>query len=554
MSLEGVLGVDISSGKMGRLLWAAVGGFWLALMGLPSASMAASKASSQFRKEADALFTNGNLLRLVLEIPESGMKSLRSAPRTYVPAVLHDGNTTYSNLAVHLKGAAGSFRRVDDQPGLTVNFNYLEPDSPRFHGLKKIHLNNSVQDPSRLSELVAGQMFREAGVPAARAAPVLVELNGRKLGLYVIMESMNKDFLAQYFKNAKGNLYGQSRRGDITDNLERMEGDAPLTREDLAALGAAVREENPKLRLERMEKTLDLDRFLTFMALEAILGHWDGYTIACHNYRLYQDVDTGRMVFFPHDLDQLMVRQNVGLMPRANGLVAQGVLNTPELRARYQQRVCSLATNLFMGPRWPARVEQAVSTLLPALESYDADIARAFTNAATNFKGRFISRGRQLERQIAILSGTSKPLAFSNNVARLKEWQGESWQNATRLERIKTDDGRQTLWISTPSPTMASWRTQVLLEPGRYRFEGMAGCSGVEATFRKRGNGAGLTAPNYRRTSSLMLSGDAPWQKLTCEFEVTAAEDVELACELGASKGQVWFDEATLQLVRLSKP
>ena len=48
------------------------------------------------------------------------------------------------------------------------------------------------------------------------------------------------------------------------------------------------------------------------------------------------------------------------------------------------------------------------------------------------------------------------------------------------------------------------------------------------------------------------LSGDATWQKLTYEFNVAApSDDVELVCELRASKGEVCFDLNSLRLVRI---
>ena len=498
------------------------------------------------------MFTNFTLLHLTLDISKEGMESLRRAPRKYVPATLHDGDSIYTNLAVHVKGGSGSLRKVDDRPGLTLHFGYLEPDGTRFHGLKKVHLNNGIQDPSRVSELVAGQVFRNAGVPAARTAHALLEFNGQKLGLYVIMEAMNKDFLAQYFKNPKGDLYGQSRKCDVTDPIERMEGDGPLTRDGLKALADAVQEPNPQRRLEKLEKTLDIDRYLSFMALEVIFGHWDGYTFARHNYRIYEDLDTGRMVFFPHDLDQLMTRPNAGLLPRPNGLVSQAMLSTPELRARYIQRVCSLATNLFVVPQLTNRVTLAMTALLPTLQADDARTAFAFSNAAALYKTRIVNRRVKLERQFAILNGTAEPLAFTNDVARLTDWAGEAWQ-AARLERIPYTDGRPTLSITTTRQGAAAWHTQVLLEAGHYRFEALVRCAGVETTAQqKKRGGVGLLVPGYyKRTEANTLSGDAPWQKLYYEFETGATEDVDLACELRALKGQVWFDAASLQLVRL---
>ena len=510
----------------------------LALAGLAGAAVAAAARTDPNRAEADALFSRRTLLRLALEIPERGMDSLRRDPRQYVAATLRDGNTTYSNVAVHLKGSAGSFRRVDDRPGLTLNFDYLEPDGPRFHGLKKVHLNNSVQDPSRLSEWVAGQMFREAGVPAARAAHALLELNGHDLGLYVILESMNKDFFGQYLQNPRGSLYGQPRRGDVMDDLERMEGNEPLTRAELKALAEAAREEDVGLRLERLDQTLDLDRFLSFMALESILCHWDGYTIARHNYRLYHDLDTDRVVFLPHDLDQLMVRQNVGLVPRAGGLVAQAVLNTPTLSARYRQRVCSLATNLFVVPRWTSQVDQAAAALLPALQAADASLAQDFARQATQLKGRMISRGQQMERQLAILAGTARPLSFSNEIGRLPRWAAERWQDLARAERTSGANGRSCLWISADRPAAASWRTRVLLEPGRYRFEGLARCAGLEMPPRRKGGGACLMVSGVRPSASSVLQGDTPWQKLACELAVAGLEEVECPVNFARSRAK----------------
>ena len=546
-----MLGIVRWTDRQARHFCAVAVALGLALTSLVFPSHAGSKAFANSREEADAFFTNGTILRLQLEIPESGLISLRRDPRTYVAATLRDGNTTYSNIAVHLKGGSGSFRRLEDRPGFTVNFSYLEPDCPRFHGLKKIHLNNSVQDPSRVSELVCGQMFREAGVPAARAAHALLEFNGRRLGLYVVMESMTKDFFRQYFKNPEGNLYGQTRKCDVNDPMERMEGDGPETREDLKALAAAVQETNVARRVEQMEKTLDVERFLSFMALETILCHWDGYTMARHNFRIYQDVDTGRMVFIPHDLDQLMVRANVGFIPRTYGMVAAAVVNTPELRTRYLQRVCSLSTNLFLVPRWTNRVDQAMAAVLPTVQDYDPETARFFSIYANAFKTRIVNRDLQLKRQMTVLNGTAKPLAFTNDIVLLREWWSEGGRAVTRLERTKDQDGTLALWINTTGPAQASWRCQVLLAPGRYRLEGRVRCAGVETPPRRKAGGAGLTASGLRRSDSSVLTGDSPWQKLTCEFEVITTEDVDLGCELRAQRGEVWFDSDSLVLVRL---
>ena len=65
----------------------------------------------------------------------------------------------------------------------------------------------------------------------------------------------------------------------------------------------------------------------------------------------------------------------------------------------------------------------------------------------------------------------------------------------------------------------------------------------------KLANGAGLRVSGGKRTQQLLGSSD--WMPLEYEFEVEAGgEEKELVCELRAREGEVWFDAASLKLVR----
>ena len=512
----------------------------------------AASAKEQHRAEVDAFFTNHTILRLSLTISSNGMESLRKKPREYVEATLQEGDTVHT-VGVHVKGGSGSLRKVDDRPGFTVDFNRFD-ETNRFHGLKKIHLNNGAQDATRLSEFIGSQLFREAGVPAPRPAHALFEFNGRRMGLYVILESMDKDFLGRTFTNKHGNLYGQTPACDITNKIGLMEGPEPGTYEDLQALAAAVAEEDPARRVARMEKALDVERFISFMAMEIILCHWDGYTFNRHNFRIGEGTGDGRMVFMPHDLDQLMKRQSLGLLPTARGLTSQAVLNTPELRARYLARACDLVTNVFVVPRLTNRVDEAVVALLPTIRAYDGELASNFVATAGELKSRIIGRGLKLQRQLDIVNGRIAPVAFRDGTARLANWLVESVPVGGRMERVKTEGRKSALWIKLGGTNTANagvWRTSLLLGPGWYRFEGLVRCAGVDSLRWRKGEGAGLTQPSLRLPDTFRLRGDLTWQKVAVDFEVGGAEDVDLLCDLRADKGEAWFAEDSLQLVRL---
>src|SRR6185436_13454519 len=158
----------------------------------------------------DDLFTNGPLLHLQISVPQESVSALRTNARDYVRATVREGSNVWSSVGIHLKGSVGSFRNIDAKPALTLSFDKFAPEQ-RFHGLRKIHLNNSVEDASYMNELLGSELFRAAGVPAARVTHALVELNERPFDLYVLKEGFTEEFLARYFRHPDGNLYDISR-------------------------------------------------------------------------------------------------------------------------------------------------------------------------------------------------------------------------------------------------------------------------------------------------------------------------------------------------------
>src|SRR5213076_217273 len=133
---------------------------------------------------------------------------------------------SYTDIALHLKGSSGSFQPLDQKPGFTLDFSENNP-AQTLAGLRKIHLNNSVEDPSYLNEQIGSELFRAAGVPVPRVSHALVEMNGRPLGLYVLKEGLTEDFLSFYFRRGDGNLYEPERGNDVDGHMKRLLGRDP---------------------------------------------------------------------------------------------------------------------------------------------------------------------------------------------------------------------------------------------------------------------------------------------------------------------------------------
>jgi spore coat protein CotH len=323
-------------------------------------------------EEVDAFFAAGRPVAIAIEIGQQQADSLRRDHRKYVPVTLREGGVTYKDAGVHLRGAAGSFQPFDAKPGLTLNMDKFA-DGQRWRGMDKFHLNNSAQDPSYLSEILCGELFRAVGVPTARFGHAAVTINGRPRGFYCLKEGYGKGFLLKHFKNSHGNFYDGGFLREIDQPLELVSGKGDVKdRGDLKALVSAVREGDHRRRLEQLARLLDLDQFISYMVMSSITWDWDGYPFKANNYRIYHDPERNKLVFIPSGLDQMFGEPNGPALPGFGGMVARGVVETPEGRRRYWARMREVMRTVFEPERWVKRLDELERQIQPALAATDA--------------------------------------------------------------------------------------------------------------------------------------------------------------------------------------
>jgi hypothetical protein len=505
--------------------------------------------------ETDDLFVTREVPSLRIEIPAEGMKVLRDYHQVWrqarperidVKATVREGTKVYEDVAIHLKGSF-TFQPIDGRPSLTLNFDKFAKGQ-RFHGLTKLHLNNTVQDPSYLSEAFARDLFNDIGVPAPRAGHALVTLNGRAMGLYVLIEGANKPFLKRHFKSTEGNLYDPGDREDITGELEVDSGINREDRSELVRLAEATEEPDPARRWERLEELLDVDEFLSFIAGEVLLVHWDGYgTGAPNNYRVFHDISRGKFVFMPQGLDQLLRSGATGqkLTPHFTGIVARGLMTTPEGRRRYLARIASLAAKEFRRDALLARINRLAAPVRAALAS-DRQMIQALDEGVSYLKAAVTARTEVVAR---LLNQPARPVIFdASNTATPSDWQFKTGNTRPASGRKFVVDNREVLQVLSRGPeTVGSWRTLLLLEEGRYEFTGRARTEGFATADANSTDGVILRISGEQFPESSMSSD---WTTLRYEFEVHGIEDVELVCEFRGARGMGTFDPGSMRLVR----
>lgn len=514
-----------------------------------------SKPKASHTEATDRLFTGTEVPRLKIDIPDNELEKLRKQQPTFgqqgerpvVQVTVTDGATVYTNVALHLKGAAGSFRPVDDSPAMTLNFDKFVPGQT-FRGLQKLSLNNSVQDPTFLSEQFSREMFNKAGVPAPRATHAHVTLNGRNLGLYGLVEGWNKQFLARHFKNTKGNLYDGGFLKDITDDLAVNSGDNEKDHSDRNALADAAKETDPVVRADKLGKVLDVERFLSFIAMDILLWDWDGYALNKNNWRLFHDMDRDKMVFMPHGLDQMLWKPEGAILPRMEGMVARAVVGIPALRKRYFERVRELRNSLFQVESMTHRVMEIAAKIKPIIAEKGSGAANDHDMKVQEFCKALARRCQSLDEQLA---NPIEPLRLAaDGTAKLVSWESKSVFGKPSMEKVEID-GTPTLHLGTQSgSSIGTWKTRVWLDSGRYKVETRVKAKKIVADPGDNRPGTGLSANGSKQEQPITETAD--WKPLEQEFNVPdSMSEVQIVCEFRGMEGEAWYDLNAMKLRRI---
>jgi spore coat protein H len=370
---------------------------------LLACGVAARDGSTKSSKERDAFFRDGKVLHLSIEIDNPALESLRREPRKYVKAVLKEGDRSFRDVGIHVKGAAGSWQGIDAKPGLTLNMDKFKDDQ-RFRGMDKFHLANSVQDPSYLSELICGELMRAAGVPASRIGHAVVTINGRPRGLYYVKEGYDAAFLEKHFGSSDGNFYDGGFLRDIDQPLDLIRTKKDVAdRADLKALVAAAREPDKTKRFQRLEKLLELDSFISYMVVEAITWDWDGYPFKCNNYRVYHHPVKNKITFIPSGMDQMFADVHGPILPDFGGMVARGLLDTPEGRKRYIARAKEIMAKVYKSNDLIKRLDELEKRVQPELARIDPGAGRDYKNQVNRLREAIKQREKVVNEQLKTL-------------------------------------------------------------------------------------------------------------------------------------------------------
>lgn len=501
--------------------------------------------------ESDVYFDRGEVLRLRLEVSPGEIARLMKPERPYVHAnLVENDNVLYRDVAIKIKGAAGSTRPWEDRPALTINVDKFRKGQ-EFHGLEKFHLNNSVQDGTLMHEFISSAVFRAANYPATRVSHARVSLNGRDVGMYVVKEGFDKRFIRRWLKDATGNLYDGGFVQDLDAPLQRDEGTGEVTRADLQAIVNACRLGNPVERWKTIERLIDLPSFLTFMACERLLCHWDGYCNNINNYRVYVD-NKGVARFLPHGMDQVLGDIGASMFEAPRGMLASTILQNSSWRQQYRNRIKEILPVLLPGGIVDQEVTAVTARLVHAQNQISSDNARAQEAGSKDVIRRALERVDNVYGQLRVGEPPlSKPLVFDEtNTGYPSGWKKVFQVADTKMESAVANTG---LWtysvkVGRSGLCIAAWKATVVLSAGEYTFKVTCRTNKLVHLEDQSASAAGIRLGDSSRLER--VDGTTSKELLYPFVVEEESKEVVLVCEVRARSGEVFFDGPLLILTK----
>ncbi len=379
------------------------------------------------------------------------------------------------DVAVRTKGNSSLMTTASSDSirySLKVDLNFFN-SARNLDGVKKVVFNNGFSDPTFMREMLAYEIYAEMGIPTPRTAFVDLWMNDTHLGLYTMVEAIDKNFISNHFTDNTGNLYkpempaaylnwteedyekqlartggtgeeevdpmdinlGGGRLSDILAALEAEEDEEPgesqgifgfgggagmagLTRGDyLESMGLKTNEnksdhgnlfrlldvlnnEPDETFAEEIEKVLDVDETLRYLAVSALVVHLDNYIAMGHNYYLYDN--NGKFVILPWDLNMAFGTFNFGLStdqlinyyideptggPMEERPLVERLMSHPPYLEKYHEYLEELLDGPFSSEIMEARINELAELIRPYV----------YTDETKFFTNRQFERGIYLE-------------------------------------------------------------------------------------------------------------------------------------------------------------
>jgi len=318
------------------------------------------------------LFSTTAIGRLDLELNSADWAKLKEnfQTNTYYPADLVWNGQTVRNVGIRSRGRGS---RNANKPGLKIDFDQYS-SGQEFLGLKSLVLDNLTQDPSGIHETVSMAFYERLGIPTPRETHVRLYVRGQYIGLYALVEAVDKDFLARIYGSIgddtqnDGWLYEFVWQEDwrLTDfgtdlapyklrfdaTTHESETDEKKYRK-VQELVSLINNTSESQFYATINPRFDLAGFVRFAAAQTFLAETDGFlgSFGMNNFYLYRLENQDQHVLIAWDTDNTFWGPLFRIAPDDTNVLMQKLMRIPEYNALWYAELAR-ATQLAEADGW----------------------------------------------------------------------------------------------------------------------------------------------------------------------------------------------------------
>lgn len=300
---------------------------------------------------ADELFDPDVIQDVSLVMNSRDLRQIREQYQdsTYYAADFRWKGMRVRNVAVRSRGVAS---RNDVKLGLRVDFNFFTTGQ-RFLGLTSLVLDNLWTDPSMIRERVALAVFDRMGQPASRLSYARLYINDVYQGLYALVEPVDSSYLLRTLGERNGYLFeyrwrrpffGEYLGRELEPYRELFEAETNRTASDtilyspIHDLFREVNEAPDSVWRESVDRYLDLEQLVTYVAIETFLSERDGFAghAGMANFFLFRSANSTRHRLLTWDRDNAFERIEFPIFERTEqSVILRRAFERRDLRALY---------------------------------------------------------------------------------------------------------------------------------------------------------------------------------------------------------------------------
>ncbi|MBN1654534.1 MAG: CotH kinase family protein [Deltaproteobacteria bacterium] len=350
----------------------------------------------------------------------------------FVPVTVEFDGLTWWYVGMRYKGNASlknAWQRSVRKIAIRLNFDmfgteeeHLEVRNQRFFGFQKLTFSNAFDDPSLIRDKLAADVFREGGVPTARAAFARIYMDHGQgsvyLGLYTMIEDPSDQMPNDQFGEGRGNMYKPEGPGamwgefDPIDFPKRTNPYADWS--DVKAAFAALHADrsDPQQWRENLEACFNVRSFLKYLAINQAMQNWDSYGFMPHNYYIYGVPDDGgRLFWFPWDFNLSMMEKTVDGKDSGSVMLDEigeewplirFLLDDAEYRATYRSELQEVVEGAFSVEKMNDRIDAYHDLIAPYVVGPEERESEPYTflDGENDFKESLETGGNALKPHV----------------------------------------------------------------------------------------------------------------------------------------------------------